>query len=167
MRFRFEPGPPAAITILLALPQPGAASGGSTSAESTPMDKAMMDGFKEMLEGMRIVTTLSMAGEIIESNATYRDGSRVTLLDLPLDKLLDTVPAVAEKLQPGTDIATMKDALEDVPGMKLELEPEVRLVFTPGSIQAATTGAELAPPRSKAESSRSWASRRPSQDSWR
>lgn len=140
MRFRFEPGPPAAVTIDLAVPPPGvASSGGPGPPGSAAMATEMLEGFKAMLEGMRIVTVLSVAGEILETNATYRDGNRVTLLDLPLDTLLDTDPALAEKLQPGTDIATMKAALERVAGMKIELAPQVRIVFAPGPIQAATT----------------------------
>jgi hypothetical protein len=140
MGFRFAPGPPATITIDLALPQPGATLPGAPGpAGSTPMAKEMLEGFKAMLEGMRIVTVLSVAGEILETNAAYRDGNRVTLLDLPLDTLLDTDPALAEKLQPGTDIATMKAALESVPGMKLEFGPQVRIVFAPGPTQAGTT----------------------------
>jgi hypothetical protein len=142
MRFGFEPGPPATITIDLALPQPGDASPGGpgpAGSTATAMAQEMLDGFKAMLEGMRIVTVLSVAGEILETNAAYRDGNRVTLLDLPLDKLLDTDPALAEKLQPGTDIATMKAALERVAGMKIELAPQVRIVFAPGPTQATTT----------------------------
>lgn len=100
---------------------------GKKAAEAPP---AML---KKMLGGMRVAVAVEVNGAIVETNATHRDGARVTLLELDLDKVLEA-PEGLETLGDlsGNDLAAMKEALKRFPGVKVELEPAVTIRFQPG-----------------------------------
>lgn len=158
MKFRFQPGRPAVLTVLLSHSVKDSKSGkGGTDkgrgkgragtpdaqadskghSKSDPMADKMLAGLKEMLKGMRMAVSVEVDGNIVETNATYRDGNRLTLLELEVDKLLEADPESAVVLSPGADVEAMKKAISKVPGVKVELESEVRIVFTPGTVLAS------------------------------
>lgn len=155
MRFRFEPGRPAVLTVLLARPPAASAGGEGKGARGgarggdraqDPAARKMLEGMKEMLKGMRMAISVEVDGHIVETNATHREGSRLVLLELEVDRLLEADPDSAALLEPGGDIEAMKEAIARVPGMKVELEREVRVVFTPGTVLASAPPAQRAPP---------------------
>jgi hypothetical protein len=146
MRFRFQPGPPAELTVLLEQAGAGGAAGGkmpaptadapaSPASPSSTASDELAQQLKEMMKGLRMAIALAVEGVIVETNASHHEGNRVTLLELNFDELLQVDPSLAASLQPGADVAAMKEALEKVPGMKIELRPEVRIVFQPGLAQ--------------------------------
>lgn len=156
MRFDFDPGPPAVLTVMLdqtrtrkksgdggkSRPAPATKPGETKQGETKqgekadPMAEKMLAGIKEMMKGLRISTSVEVVGNIVETNASYRDGNRITLVELEFDKLLELDPDKASALQPGVDIEAMKDKLANVAGVKIELEREVRVVFNPGTVMA-------------------------------
>ena len=146
MRFAFDPGPPAVLTVVLDQRATIKKRGGGSKSKPAPATKQgekpdptaekMLAGIKEMMKGLRISTSVEVAGNIVETNASYRDGNRITLVELEFDKLLELDPDKAAALQPGADLEAMKEMLADVAGVKIELEREVRVVFNPGTVLA-------------------------------
>lgn len=93
------------------------------SAEELEMVKAFMDG-------MRMAMHVETAGEIIETNATHREGSRVTLLDFAFGELLSNPDALkAMMMEEPKSLAEAKELFASIPGLKFETETEVTIRF--------------------------------------
>jgi hypothetical protein len=90
----------------------------------------MDEQFLNMMEGMSMNITIQFDGEIVETNASYVDGSKVTLLGIDFGELLkdrDNLKLFKQK-QPQS-VEELKEMVEKVPGMKLELQKPVKVIF--------------------------------------
>ena len=94
---------------------------------SSDMDPEMMKAF---YEGMSISLYLDIDGEIVSTNATTVEGSRISLLEIDFDKILAN-PEVFEKLMTNEmeTIEQMKSVVSAVPGLAMELNDTVSVVF--------------------------------------
>lgn len=101
---------------------------------STPdANPAMAQQFamvRALLAGARLTIAMEPAGRLVRTNGPYIDGARVTLLDVDLDQLLGN-EAVLARLQDAKTPEALKEALKDVPGLKVPFEREVTIEFTP------------------------------------
>lgn len=97
--------------------------GGESSAEELAM-------VRQMFDGLRISTTLVIKGKIIDSNATHRTGSTITLADVDFAKILDKPELLARMaaVQPGDQAAAM-EMIKKFPGMKIDMNDELRVSF--------------------------------------
>lgn len=86
---------------------------------------------KALLAGARISLVVEPAGQLVRTNSPHVDGQRVTLLEVDLDQVLKDPDALIAKLQAAKTPEEMKAALKDVPGLKLSLEREITVEFTP------------------------------------
>ncbi len=145
IRFKFARGKPAVLTIVQpgepAAQEPGEGPGdeqkeepADAGAEKTPgqlqQEAVMAEVLKMMFAGMRISLEVEVAGEIVRSNATHRQGSRVTLMALDFDRLI----ADAERfrrfaLSRAGTIESAKALMKGLPGVKVETAEEVRIWF--------------------------------------
>jgi hypothetical protein len=135
--FQFTKGPPATLTI----EQPrekSPAKGSETPADkvdSTPEAKnAIPDGeakqLAEMFMGMKMSLAVEVNGAIIETNATHRDGSRITIIDFDLAKFGTSLPQLEKlKLLQGSSAADAMELMKDFPGMKVDLNDRLKVVF--------------------------------------
>jgi hypothetical protein len=103
------------------LPMPGA---GGTDAEKAQAAQAL-PMMKMMMRGLFVDVALTVDGRIIKSNAPYVEGSRVTLMQIDFDKLLNDDAALM-KLQSARDVK----GLAAVPGLKVVTEPTVTIEFS-------------------------------------
>ena len=55
---------------------------------------------QQMFKDMKISLAVEVAGRIVETNAEYRDGSRVTLMEMDFNKVL-AEPGEVQSAQPG------------------------------------------------------------------
>jgi len=82
---------------------------------------------------MHMGLSIDVDGRITSTDATYHDGSRVTLMDLDMDPLLEkpeTLKAMNERLASAMgDDAKTAAALSEFPGVKIESRPLVRVEF--------------------------------------
>jgi hypothetical protein len=101
----------------------GDAAGSPALAQQLAMVRAL-------LAGAHVLIAVEPAGQLVRTNSPYVDGSRVTLLDVNLDQVLGN-EAVLTRLQTAKTADDLKDALKDVPGVKIVLEREVVVEFTP------------------------------------
>ncbi len=105
----------------------------ATPTEAPPAeapDPAELEMMKEFMGGMRMAMHIEVEGEIIETNATYRDGARITLLEIAFDDLLADAGALqAMAQQEPKSLSDFKLLLKQVPALKLEVEPQVSIRF--------------------------------------
>ena len=125
---------PAELVVRWPIDESDASDPGRPAETAPPedLDPAILDMMKGFLEGMRMTFTLDVGGTIIETNATHRDGPTVTLMDIDFDDLLSNREALMVMAQQESQsLSEMKPLLKAVPGLKLEVAPEVRVRFRP------------------------------------
>jgi hypothetical protein len=109
------------------------ASNATTLPQQMPMIKAM-------LGGARIALAVETAGPLVRASTPHvvapgapgaPGGGRVTLLEVDLDELLKDSDALLARVQAAKTSDEVKAALKDAPGLKMVLEPEITIEFTP------------------------------------
>ena len=133
--FSFTKGRPA--ELLIKIPEkktnktPENASGDvKSSPKNTEEQKAMAEQMKKIFQGMKIALSVTVDGKILETNAAYRDGSKITLMEVDFGKLME-MPEQLEKFsqsKPKT-AEEFKALLQDMPGIKVDLNREIRIKF--------------------------------------
>ena len=85
---------------------------------------------KEIFQGMKIALSVFVDGKILETNATHREGSKITVLELDFGKLLE-IPEQFKKFnqsQPKT-VEEYKALMQNLPGVKVDVNNEIRIRF--------------------------------------
>jgi hypothetical protein len=126
LTFSFARGENGNAVLHVNLPDSSLASVLSAGA-AAPQQMQMI---KSLLGGAKVLLSIEPDGALVRTNSLYVDGPRVTLLDVDLDQVLrdETLPA---RLQAASTPEDLKAALADVPGLKLTLEKEITIEFTP------------------------------------
>jgi hypothetical protein len=106
---------------------PAGFGGASTGNANFAQQMALV---RSLLAGARVSIGVEPSGELVKTSSPYVDGGSVTLLDVNLDQVL-TNEALLTKLQSSTTPDEIKAALKDVPGLKITLDREVTIEFTP------------------------------------
>lgn len=137
MTFRFSKGSPSTLTVVHPREKTAESVGTRTSAEpaSSPATPAEPPGeelkkLAELFMGLKFQLAVEVNGTIVSTNATHRDGQRLTLVDFDLAKL-GNAAANIEKLGMLND-ASFDEAmamLKDIPGMKADMNEELKVVF--------------------------------------
>lgn len=89
-----------------------------------------MEGAREMFKDFYIGITIRPEGEIVETDATYREGNTITILEMDFNKLLADEKQFESfaKKEPET-IEETKTLLKNIPGFKVELNKTVVIKF--------------------------------------
>jgi hypothetical protein len=123
--FHFAKGSPAVLTVTMPAPE------FKPKAEKPDgMDDVALQMMQQMLKDMKMTFALEVQGTISETNATYRDGGRVTLMEMDFNKVLsnpEKFKAMA-KANPQT-MQEAKAILKEIDGIKVETSPEVKIKF--------------------------------------
>ena len=137
--FTMQPGNPATLVIHWPVDKNGAESvviAGEVSADepaaqqSPEEQEAAMEMMKMAFKDMRMSMHVEVAGQVVDSNATHLDGNRVTLVDFAFAELLDSEEAMKTMASSNNqNLADMKELMALIPGLKMELEPEISIVF--------------------------------------
>ena len=99
-------------------------------AQTPEQQHAAMEIMKTAFTDMRMSMHVEVAGHVIDSNATHLNGSRVTLVDIAFAEFLNSDEAMtAMASNKGQTVADMKEMMKMIPGLKMEIEPEVRVRF--------------------------------------
>jgi hypothetical protein len=95
--------------------------------QMTKEEKAFMT---QMFKGMKMALSVEVAGTILETNAAYKDGSTVTLLDVDFGKMVENPEQFVKMSQfkPET-LEEMRRLMKYFPGIKVELNNEVKIKF--------------------------------------
>lgn len=136
--FRFTPGNPA--TLVIRPPQdlnddgdeePASDEGVSeTDEQDIEEGEEGMEQMKEFLRDMRMLLQVRVEGGITSTNATYVEGSTVTMMDINFNTLLDD-PERFKELEKAENAGpeAMKALLKSIPGLRVETEEEVSVSF--------------------------------------
>jgi hypothetical protein len=101
--------------------KPGGGGGLGDDDESMKMIKAMMTGLK--------VDLAIQVGHVVKTNIPYVAGGTVTLLSVDFDQVLAN-PTAFDRMDKAETLAETKAALQGVKGIKINLDPELRIEFT-------------------------------------
>lgn len=98
-----------------------------TSGQMSDDDAAKL---MEMFKGMKISMALEVNGTIVETNATHRDGQRLTILDFDMAKFVGNAGQLDKlrQLNPKS-LEDAKRLLKDIPGMKVDVNEKLTVVF--------------------------------------
>ena len=120
------------VILRIRVPQPNAASAGSSASPPTAVssspDQLMM--IKQLLAGAHLSIAVEPLGRLVRTSSPFIEGPRVILLDVDFDQVMND-PAVLSRLQGVRTLDDAKIALKGVPGMKINLDPEITIEFTP------------------------------------
>jgi hypothetical protein len=73
---------------------------------------------------------IEVEGVVVQTNATHREGSRITMMELDFGKLLEMPEKLLQfsQLEPET-LEDAKKFMKDLPGIKAEMNKEVMIKF--------------------------------------
>lgn len=103
---------------------------GSGGINPTVIDQ--LQALKAVLSGAHLILAAEPAGPLVATNSAWLEGRRVTLLEIDLDKLLAD-PAFVARVRAAKTSDEVKAVLKDAPGLKVTLEPDITIEFTPGA----------------------------------
>jgi hypothetical protein len=96
--------------------------------EAPPEAMAMM---KQMFKGLRIAIAVEPEGKVVQTNSPFVEGSRVTLMEMNFDALLTDEAKLKQfsAAMDGGSIADAKRLMKGLSGVKINLDPEVKIEF--------------------------------------
>ncbi|MCK4694438.1 MAG: hypothetical protein KAT74_01685, partial [Candidatus Cloacimonetes bacterium] len=93
-------------------------------------DEEMIEMMKTIYEDMRMSIKVVINGKIVDTNATYKDGSTITILDIDFEKLMkdsDNLKILAGMQQ--SNNKNMDKMMEQFSSVKVEENDEVFVKF--------------------------------------
>ncbi len=100
------------------------------AVETDTENQELDDNLIKMMEGMSMTISLEFNGEIVETNASYVDGSKITMLDIDFSKILKNKESLELfKKNPPDNLDEMRAIVENIPGMKVEFQKPVIVKF--------------------------------------
>lgn len=113
--------------LTISMPEPrldhALSFGGQANAPS-PEQLAMA---RQMFAGARVNIGIETAGPLVRTSSPYVTGNHVTLLDVDFDQLM--TDSALERLRTVTSADDLRQALKDVPGVTLSLDPQITIEF--------------------------------------
>lgn len=141
--FQFTKGPPAILTVKQPPSEP--ADKPQTPAEESPVAEKpesqqdvfddllismVQELFKEVFKDTKVEMAIEVEGDITETNATYQEDSRVTLMDIDFNQLLENQEKFKQFCESQFKSSEeIKKLMKDLPGIKVDLNEEVKIKF--------------------------------------
>ncbi len=102
-----------------------------TADSSISIDEtAAGEQMKRIFQEMRVSIRVKVDGDIVSSNATYRDGDVITILDIDFSSLMENEETMKQlEAMEDMDPAQMKDIIARIPGLKFDTAKEIEVLF--------------------------------------
>jgi hypothetical protein len=130
--FKLEKGPVSTLTVTMPRNKEEKKARVRRDKEpiKSPADPQTAETMKELFKDMRVKISLEIDGTIIKTNATYRDKSELTLVELHFGKILEN-KEVFDKISAAEpkSIEEMKELVKDLQGIKIEMNNPVVVEF--------------------------------------
>ena len=125
--FKFTKGAPAELVVKMPVPDFKKPEKKEKAGGMEDMAVQMMG---QMFKDMKVTMAIEVAGAIKETNAEYKAGSRVTLMEMDFNKLLANPEKFKQlaKENPKT-LQESKALMKGIDGVKVETAPEVTIKF--------------------------------------
>ena len=101
---------------------------GDNAAPSNSPSADQIAMLKPMLAGAHLTIAIEPAGRLVRTSSPYVTGQRVTLVDVDVDSLLND-DTLLQRLQAARTPDEAKAILKAVPGLKINLDPEITIEF--------------------------------------
>ena len=126
--FRFTKGDPA--TLIIFMPKEDEENGFEDDSAVEEDVEEWTEEMKTMMKDFRISIQIDVDGDLVETNASYVDGSTITIMEMSFNELLKD-PEQFKKLKNLDDASyeETKELLKDIPGIKFETNEKVEVVF--------------------------------------
>ena len=121
--FDFAKGSPAKLTVKMTHKSRAKDDDGPDPTEGPQFAQAA-----QMMKGMKMTMAIEVEGKIADTDAAHRDGSRVTLAEVPFDGLLKD-PSKFKALNKAKEWPEALKVLKEVPGVKVEPKDAVTIQF--------------------------------------
>jgi hypothetical protein len=120
------------ILLRILVPRPSVLSFATPNASGdvTPPSVEQIEMVKTVLAGASLTVAVEPEGRLVSTSSPFVDGNRVTLIDLDIDKA-GSDPDLVKKLQSPKTLEDAKVSFNSVPGLKITLDPEISIAFTP------------------------------------
>jgi len=117
------------VVVHVLVPRPAIFPTGPNGDPQAPtLDQITM--VKQLLAGARLTLAMDPEGRLVQTSSPFVDGNRVTLIDVDIDRAAAD-PDLAKKLQGAKTQEDTKAAINSIPGLKITLDPEITIKFTP------------------------------------
>jgi hypothetical protein len=129
--FKFTKGTPAVLTIVSPKIQPSTSTAKAAQPQTSSADaEQMMQALKPLYADLRIALYVEVQGKISETNATFVEGSTVTLMDMDFGKILAD-DAVFKKLAASQtqSVKEVQELVKTIPGVKLDMQENITVTF--------------------------------------
>jgi hypothetical protein len=97
----------------------------------SPQAPSQIGMIKTMLAGARVLLAAEPAGALVRTSSPFVEGQRVTLLDIDLDTVLADDTLLPRIQAVAATPAEAKAVLMSANGLKINLDPEITIEFTP------------------------------------
>jgi hypothetical protein len=97
----------------------------------SPQAAGQIGMIKNMLAGARVLLAAEPAGTLVRTSSPFVEGPRVTLLDIDLDTVLADETLLPRIQAVAATPAEAKAVLLGAKGLKINLDPEITIEFTP------------------------------------
>jgi hypothetical protein len=97
----------------------------------SPQAAAQIGMIKTMLAGARVLLAAEPAGTLVHTSSPFVEGQRVTLLDIDLNQVLADETLLPRIQAAAATPAEAKAILLSAKGLKINLDPEITIEFTP------------------------------------
>jgi hypothetical protein len=132
IKFAFKKGPVSRLSVTMPPPKTDEKKDNKDEAAGKDQsdDPNAIEMLKSMFKGMKVSIVLSMIGDIVKTNATYRTDKKITLIDMDFGKLINDMPLLKKinQAQPQS-VEEVKAMVKGVEGLKLEFASPVTVDF--------------------------------------
>lgn len=132
----FTPGSPATLTVRMPRDSTKGEADDSLSAgpmgEDAPTSERERRMMREMMKDAGFRLAVQVDGEIVETNATHRSGSTITLMEMDFGALVQDSTAFARMMsgdRPALSSRAALDSLNALPGLAVEPQETVTVRF--------------------------------------
>lgn len=136
MKFGFTKAANGNAVLTVSMPDLKAAAGKASPGPKTPAGTPeappeAIDMMKQMFRGLRIAIAVEPEGKLVQTNSPFVEGSRVTIMEMNFNSLLADEAKLKQfnaAMESGS-IADAKRLMKGLPGVKISLDPEVKIEF--------------------------------------
>ena len=133
LTFSFEKGNPAELVIKSpkrAADAPSESPGsGEPSQNSDKPSEDMTAQVKHLFQGMKIGITVAVEGNIVDTNASFREGSEITLVEVDFGKVMERPELLVQLGMASKSMDDTRLIMQQIPGVKVEMQEEIRIRF--------------------------------------
>lgn len=132
IKFAFKKGPVSRLSVTMPPPKTEEKKDKKDGAgkKEEAEDPNALEMMKSMFKDMRVSIVLNMMGDVVSTNATYRTGKQITLIDMDFGKLINDMPLLKKinQAQPQS-VEEIKTMVKGIEGLKLEFNNPVTIDF--------------------------------------